>query len=202
MKTKTILLSLFTTSLFFTACKKDEVTTPTTSQSFSLLVKDLDADADQPYKNQFTYYSFKDQKVITGSDTASNKWDIAFKGTTIIINGGPIRNGNGGAYIFEGSYSELLNIPETAQFRVDSSATSLAIPTGSGNGWYNYNPQAFVISPIPGRTLVIKTGDGKYAKMEVISYYKNAPVAPTQADPARYYTFRYFYQADGSKKMQ
>ena len=33
---------------------------------------------------------------------------------------------------------------------------SFAIPTGSDNGWYNYNPQTFTITPIPGKVLVLE----------------------------------------------
>jgi hypothetical protein len=79
---------------------------------------------------------------------------------------------------------------------------SYAIPRGSGNGWYNYDGATNTISPIAGRVVMIKTADGKYAKMEIISYYKDAPVAPTSATADRYYTFRYIYQPDGSKRLQ
>ena len=59
-----------------------------------------------------------------------------------------------------------------------------------------------LITPIPGRTLVIKTADGKYAKLEVLSYYKDAPASPTAADPSGYYKFRYSFQSDGTKNLK
>jgi hypothetical protein len=56
---------------------------------------------------------------------------------------------------------------------------------------------------------VIKTSDGKYAKLEMKSYYKGNPdtTTPTFADLAtrpasRFYTFRFAYQADGSTTLQ
>ena len=79
-------------------------------------------------------------------------------------------------------------------FDSDSASNGLAIPTGSGNGWYNYNPTTHVISPIAGKVIIVKTNDGKYAKVEILSYYKDAPENPTQESEYRYYTFNYVYQ--------
>ena len=51
-----------------------------------------------------------------------------------------------------------------------------------------------IVSPIPGKVLVFRTRDGKYAKVEVLSYYENAPANPDpQSDASRYYTFNYVY---------
>ena len=45
-----------------------------------------------------------------------------------------------------------------------------------------------VVSPLPGKILVIRTHDGKVAKVEVLSYYENAPASPDGfVDAARYY---------------
>ena len=71
-----------------------------------------------------------------------------------------------------------------------------ALTTGSGNGWYEYIADKHVIYPISGVTLVIKTHDGKYAKMEIDNYYKGNPALSSIAttDAAGYYTFSYVYQ--------
>ncbi|MGD1839953.1 MAG: HmuY family protein [Thermonemataceae bacterium] len=153
-------------------------------------------------KNQFTFYSLENQTIVAREDSASSNWDIAFQGTNIIINGGPDRFGEGGAYIFEGTFEELQSVDPT-RFIVDGvdndvNDSDLAIPTGSTNGWYNYNPAIQVATPIPGRILVIRTASGKYAKIEILSYYKGAPESPTNEDESRYYTFRYVYQPEGT----
>lgn len=145
---------------------------------------------------EFTKFSFASGEVTT-SDT---EWDIAFRGTTIAVNGGdvtgtndePERNGNGAAAIVDGIFSEV-NSADGLSFAQDAAA-AFAIPTGSDNGWYNYNFMTNVISPIPGKVLVFRTFDGRYAKVEVLSYYENAPTNPDGfADAARYYTFNYVY---------
>ena len=51
-----------------------------------------------------------------------------------------------------------------------------------------------IVSPLPGKILVFRTHDGKYAKVEILSYYQDNPTSPDGfADPARYYTFNYVY---------
>lgn len=150
---------------------------------------------------KFTFYSLKNNQTVANTDSATAKWDVGFRGTTIIVNGGAIRTGRGGAYVHTGTFEDLTTVPTSASFAQDQSATQLAIPTGSSVGWYNYNPQTNVISPIPGRVLVIRTGEGQYAKLEILSYYENAPSQPNQTSRQRFYTFRYVYQPDGSTKL-
>jgi len=149
----------------------------------------------QPVGGAFTKFSFKTGAVTT-SDT---EWDIAFRGTTIAINGGtvtgtddePARNGNAGAFIASGAFASIKDASGVTF--VQDADGGFAIPTGSDKGWYNYNPQVNQVSPIPGKILVIRTNDGKYAKVEVLSYYKDAPVQPDASSESRFYTFNYVY---------
>jgi hypothetical protein len=143
----------------------------------------------------------------TGTTTTSDTdWDIAFRGTTILVNGGsssgiaeePSRTGNAAAYIVTDVFNDVNAIAESS-FEQDSS-TGLAITTGSGNGWYNYdgsNPSAPKIEPIPGKVIIFRTADNKYAKVEILSYYKDNPEVITEEiaqNDSRYYTFNYVYQ--------
>jgi hypothetical protein len=204
MKNRNILFLLLIFNLL--ACKKSNDPEPIQSLT-TQTVTNLPADPTvnvgtgqpQPATGRFTLYSLKDNAIIANSDSATNKWDIGFRGTTIIVNGGAIRSGQGGAYIYTGLLSDLKEIPANQTFNTDQSATSLAIPTGSGNGWYNYDSNNNWISPIPGRIIVIRTGDGKFAKIEILSYYYDAPTTPSRTAIPRYYTFRYVYQPNGSR---
>ena len=72
------------------------------------------------------------------------------------------------------------------------------LPTGSGNGWYDYNiigKPAHTVHPRPGTVLVIKTHDGHhYVKMQITSYYKDNKY-PIKTDlTSGYYNFKYTYQ--------
>ena len=52
---------------------------------------------------------------------------------------------------------------------------------------------------------MIRTATGKYAKIEILNYYKGGVTLPATASDAdkltkqRYYTFRYAYQPNGTK---
>lgn len=148
------------------------------------------------YPDRFTFFSFKTGKIVPNSDSLSNKWDIAFKGTTIIVNGGKLRKGQGGIAVSEGTFDQLRTVSDTLNFVVDSEE-SLALQPGSGNGWYSYSMKTHEILPIKNKILLIKTGEGKYAKVEILSYYKDQD----SANETRYFTFRYNYQSNGSKSF-
>lgn len=209
IKRKTMLrFSFFAILLLaFTACEKEVDDTPTPLQviTVSNLAADptTNATTGQPQAptGNFTLYSLKNNAIVPNSDSATNKWDIGFRGTTIIVNGGSIRSGQGGAYIFSGLLEDLTAVPEGQVFGTDESVTQLAIPTGAGNGWYNYSSADNWISPIPGKILVIRTGEGKFAKVQILSYYYDAPSVPSPTARSRYYTFKYVYQDNGSRQF-
>ena len=162
-------------------------------------VKNLPANPEVGGSGHYTFFSLKNNVIVPTSDSASLKWDIGFNATTIITNSGSSGMGTTGVQIYTGLFDNLTEAPEAGYIQ-DSKATQ-AIQTGSGNGWYNYNSTTHVISSIPGRIIVVKTSDNTYAKIEIFSYYQDAPVSPTSDNVARYYTFRYTYQSDGTRQF-
>jgi hypothetical protein len=156
----------------------------------------------QPITGAFTKFDFETQSETT-SDT---DWDIAFRGTTIIVNGGvsqgatdePDRTGDAAAYIVSDAlFSEVTSV-DASLFAQDA-VEVLAIPSGSDNGWYNYNFMTNVVSPLAGKVLVFRTTSGVYAKVEILSYYQGAPATPDGfVDTPRYYTFNYTYQPNNN----
>jgi hypothetical protein len=153
----------------------------------------------------YTFFSLRDGEIVLSydaesrADSASTAWDIALQGTTIRVNGGTSGPGNGAAYVAEAAFEEVAEV-NLNQLQPDSKS-ALAIPQGSGNGWYNYSgPPNHVISPIPGRTIVVRTADDDgYAKIRIVSYYEGAPSDPAESDAdSRHYTFDYVYQPDGT----
>ena len=199
-------------SIALVACTKDEETIVVPVSAIT--VKDLAADTvtglgldGRPQSAlTTTYYSLVDNKAIASTDAASTKWDIAFSSTKILINGGTSGPGIGGAFVHIGSFDTFTSIPADSIFKTDNAnAASYAIPLGSGKAWYTYDGLTTLVSPIAGRVLVIRTATGKYAKIEIISYYKGGVTLPATASvndklfKQRYYTFRYAYQPNGSK---
>lgn len=189
--------------LVFIACSENDKINNTTSTNTAKIVTVYDLPADTGKKGIFTLFSLKDSSIVENIDSNTTKWDIGFAGTTIITNSGVRGPGNGGAIVLKGiDFNEVKVAPDTG-YRIEKSLTELAIPTGSGNGWYLYNPNTHVVSAIPGVVIIIRTAEGKYAKLQIINYWKGNPenIDPYQ-HKERFYTFRYVYQPDGSKNFE
>ena len=94
MKTNLIALTVITTGIFLSSCDKDEVPAPVTVQTKT--VSSLQADTiigigstGQPYgSGKYTLFSLESNSTIANTDSATTKWDIGFRGTTIITNSG------------------------------------------------------------------------------------------------------------------
>ncbi len=177
-------------------------------------VRDLPADTilgintttGQPYgAGKYTFYSLENNAIVASADSATSKWDIGFRGTTIITNSGNSGPGQGGGFVFTGLFDDLKTIPADSTFRTDNAPSSYAIPSGSNRGWYVYNAPVNLVTAIPGRVLVIRTASGKFAKVEIINYYKGG-VTPATTDSddiklrrQRFFTFRFTFQPNGAK---
>ncbi len=206
-------LQVLALSMAIFSCSKSDTTTVVPVATITTnTVKDLMADtiigngAQGPYgAGKYTFYSLEKNAIVPNTDSASTKWDIALAGTKILTNGGTSGTGQGGAFVFTGLFDDLKTISADSAFKTDNAPTSYAITTGSGKGWYTYDPINNLITPLAGRVLVIRTASGKYAKIEISCYYKGGVTLATTATDAeksskqRYYTFRYSYQSNGTK---
>jgi hypothetical protein len=190
------LISLLAVSIF--SCTED---TPAPVVPLeAILVEDLAAPNDVIDRTTgqvteakpFQFFSLEENALVSENED----WDLAFKGTTIRVNASK----NVTASVITGIFDEISEVPASASFTTDS-GESFAIPTGSGNGWYNYNSATFTVTPIPGRVILVKTSEGNYSKIEILSYYKGNPPAAElnpMTTPSAHYTFRYILQPNGS----
>jgi hypothetical protein len=217
MKKVFIAMAMIGSVSFLVSCEGNDVTAPVVLGTKT--VNDLQADTilgiytsgpatGQPYgSGKFTFYSLERNEVVPNSDSATNKWDLGFRGTTVITNSGSSGPGNGGAYMYVGTFAEVSQVSADSTFRVDNGSSSLAIRSGSGNGWYSYNGATQIVTPIPGRVFLVRTATGKYAKVEILNYYKGGVTLPATATDEeklkkqRYYTFRFTYQPNGSTRF-
>lgn len=198
-------LLLVSLMVWGTSCDDSDDAQPKVDPLEASEVADLDATS----TSKFTLYSFANEAVVANTDSATVKWDIGFRGTTIILNGGVSGPGAAAGQIIDGIFDEIHQAP-AADYAQDSE-TAKAI-TGSG-GWYTYTGTASVpnhaVLPNAGKVLVLKTADGKYVKMEILSYYLGNPSTTTDefADltkrvASRYYSFRFLYQPDGTTNLE
>lgn len=201
MNTKFIKLSIVALFISLASCSNDDDNNATPSETvvletktFSNLYAPQTGGQGQPTGGEFTKFSFSENAIVTNEN-----WDIAFRGTTIIVNGGeeigiadePTRTGIAAISTVSGTFESVITIPAASTFTQDANAVyAISEP------WYDYNSTTHIISPIAGKVFVVKTYNGKYAKFEILSYYQDAPANPDLTSPSRYYTFKFVYQSD------
>ncbi|MGC4232640.1 MAG: HmuY family protein [Niabella sp.] len=163
-------------------------------------------------------FRFSDKRQIwlrNAADSAqwlkTQDWDIAFAkeyNSLVLVNNGSVAGtpGYGGPgtaqmIIVEKPYEKVTEAPSDEEF-ANNGVSGVGWDNGSGVGWYTYSLKTHLSVPIRGRTFVLKTTHGKYAKLQLVNIYKGNPPAVTDLHwPAPYFTFRYFVQEDGSRNL-
>lgn len=199
MKTNFIKLSIVVFFMSFASCNNDDdvaifETVTLETKTYSNLYAPQTGGQGQPTAGEFTKFSFSEDAIVT-----SDNWDIAFRGTTLIVNGGteigltdePARTGIAAVSVVSSTFDNVSTIPATNTFKQDEANTY-----AFSEPWYDYNSTTHIISPVAGKVYVVKTYNGKYAKFEILSYYKDAPATPDMTSPSRYFTFKYVYQSE------
>ena len=213
---------IFSFSLAISSCSDDD---PAPIPVVSTTVSDLDADY-APFEqivgpptgppkrigetNKFTFFNFATGQIVDNADSATANWDIGFRHSEIIFNGGTSGPGTAVAQVVQGIFDELNEAPE-AGYKSDNDPTfvvaSSPLPPGApaANYWWQNggSGSSTIVSPIAGQIIVVKTSQNRYAKMEILSYYKGAPASPNNTeDLDRHYTFRYVYQPNDTRKFE
>lgn len=158
--------------------------------------RDIPADPDR--KDAFTYYSLRDSAIVSPADSNSTKWDLAFKSTTVLTNSGSSGPGQGGAIVLTATdYDTLSTAPESGYVQDQAGLPAI------GRAWYTYTgPPNHHILMNPGVVLVIRTADGRYAKLKFTSYYKGGEAVPSTGAQSRFYNFTYTFQPDGTRSFR
>lgn len=217
-----IILLAVVVLLSITSCEKDKLPKTVDQRAYVIetigkitTVKNLPADTiigtnsiGQPVgAGRYSFFSLETGQWIPNIDSNSTRWDLAFAGTTIRINNATSGPGAGGAFVFNGTFESLQSVPMDSVFRIDNHPVSYAITRGSGRAWYTYDGPTNLLTPIPGRTLVIRTATGKFAKVEILNYYRGGQTpSATAADSIkirdqRFLHFRYTYQGNGTSQF-
>ena len=123
---------------------------------------------------------------------AGGEWDLAFRRHDILVNGGEGFPGEGGAIALDSvSFDSLAEAPEAGYLGSaggrDSSSTAF-------DDWYDYGFTSHLLEPKPA-VYAIRTADGRYAKLQILSYYCPEAVSGCV-------TFRYAYQGSGARALR
>ncbi len=152
---------------------------------------------------KYTFYSLSNDRTV--QDSTSADWDIAFAyGMTELEILANSANGGGIQLVLQ-PYDEVEHAPEDGYSESTGSLSGfMANPEGE---WFIYSGRPdHIVRPNKNATIVIKTPDGKYAKVEIVTYYKGNPDMDSeefkQTSYAErndsYYTFNYTLVTDGS----
>lgn len=192
LKTLSTAFILGALSLSFASCSSDDDDNNVTPELEVKTVTDLDGSEDAGP----AYFSLSSGAKV---EESSSNWDIKFNSSGFSF-------GNGAeAQVVEGIFDNYVTAP--------TSGYSSADLAGIGSV-YTYTGQAqsgaqHAVLPTPGRILVVKTHDNKYAKIELISYYRGNPDTNSESfinlqtrPESRVFTFRYVVQPDGSTNLK
>ena len=208
---KTITVLFIATILSFSACKKDEEIIDNDASS-TLKTATVTLSNSEMYKDDWIYFSFETEAEVRGIDSTNfnsrTDWDIAFHSRLGRTNGG--NSGIGKAGIFDTqitNYSSIIHV-DTNLLVND---TTVQLITGIGNMGpayksvpgnatfdsafdvdYTQHPPTYTATK---NTFVLRTAKGKYAKIQIQSYFDDHGVSG-------HITFRYTYQTDGSTDLK
>lgn len=136
----------------------------------------------------WSYFDFSRGAVV--DDPEGTNWDLAFRRHSIIVNGGPGFTGRGGVLETTVPFDSLTTAP--ADGYVANRVRGDTVNTVTED-WYEYSWMSHILRPKP-TTYVVRTADGNYAKLELLSYYCLGAIAGCV-------TFRYVYQGDGTNGL-
>ena len=197
MKLRTLSLFIISGVFLLSACKDSDDDTTFTGEFET--ATDIQAGA-----NGFTFFNLSSGEMV--QDSNSTDWDLGFKNAGfeifIITNGGVRGPGEGAGLLLDMAFEDLIEVPSNDQFNQETSE-SYAINPAPG-GWWIYTgenpayPAKHAVLPKDPHTILIKTADGDYAKIEIISFYQGNPDTSSdtfvniQTRPSSgYFTFKY-----------
>lgn len=173
------------------------------------------------------YYSLENKKEVSPDQVKTTEWDLGFDGifNSFIegnnsidkTNKGFRGGGSGGILILPVPFDQVTVIPKDEDFKTKSRAVGSDDlgAFGEGYGWYLYDyggtikangeiDKKHIAYAMPEtRTVVVRTANGNYAKMRIISCYKDV-LTPDQMfkdTPKMFLTFDYILLPKGSTKF-
>lgn len=153
-------------------------------------------------RENWVYINFTEGKTVDIADAASSlAWDLGFKRTEVIANGGVSGPGKTGALVFKDiSFEDVLESPEGGYV----SDTDQIMTFARGDGWYTYTgPPNHWVLPNPKVYVLRIARDSKaqpaspynYVKVRFIGYYENNETK----EGSGYITIEYVLQDDGTR---
>ena len=185
---------MYTTLLFIT------VSVAVSTASAELHQNTLTVDATD--RENWAYINLTKGETVDIADAATSMaWDLGFKRTEVITNGGVSGPGQTGALALEDiSFEDILEAPEGEYV----SDTEQIATFARGDGWYTYtgppnhwvlpNPRIYILR-IPVDPTAESEGPYYYAKVRFVGYYENNE----NKEGSGYVTIEYVLQDNGTR---
>ena len=153
-------------------------------------------------RENWAYVNLMEGETVDIADPATSiAWDLGFKRTEVIVNGGVSGPGKTGAMALDDiSFEDVLEAPEGEYISDNEQITTFA----RGDGWYTYtgppnhwvlpNPRIYVLQ-IPADPTAESEGPYYYAKVRFIGYYENNETK----EESGYVSIEYVLQDDGTR---
>lgn len=153
-------------------------------------------------RENWAYINLTEGETVDIADAATSMaWNLGFKRTGVIANGGVSGPGKTGALALEDiSFEDVLEAPEGEYV----SDTEQIATFARGDGWYTYtgppnhwvlpNPKIYILR-IPEDPTAKPEGPYYYAKVRFIGYYENNETK----EGSGYVTIEYALQDDGTR---
>ena len=155
-------------------------------------------------RENWAYINLTKGEMVDITDPATSMaWDLGFKRTEVIANGGANGPGKTGALALKDiSFEDVLEAPESNYV----SDTDQIATFARGDGWYTYtgppnhwvlpNPKVYVLRIAPD-TQTEPTSPYHYAKARFIGYYENNETKEGSGN----ITIEYVLQDDGTRSF-
>ncbi len=113
----------------------------------------------------------------------------------------------------DGDFLKVKEVPADVDFRQDSLNEFAIDDSSKGLFEYNLSPIEHIVTVKKNRFLIIRTHNGHYAKLKMLSYYEGAGATAQKSLEtgtmeagmiyANYFTFTYYYNTkEGDKRLQ
>ncbi len=142
------------------------------------------------------YFDFARGAVVGLQDPHTEAWDLAFQRYVIRSNGGQTNAVGQGALLSLGErpFEAVDRVPDNAVFVTDVRPSNRLVSYNPViEKWFDYSYLSNVLAP-KRVTYIVRTRDGKYAKMRLVSYY-------CSNQQSGCLTFEYVYQGNGSRSF-
>ena len=121
-------------------------------------------------ENNWVYFDFSRGKVVNIHDKTSLEWDLAFRRSKVISNGGATNKFGKAGLINLG----LPNFDQVVDVPVNNYTPDMFTKTETENPillkWYSYNYLTHKLSA-KANTYAMKTADSKYVKVKFLNFY-------------------------------